>query len=175
MYKPHVLRRCLSSQGTSMYPRVHEGCWATVASSHNCETISRHYKSYYGTSHLYNGFLRCMGFVPSCSCMSSLGLRPRKDIQLPSGTNSIHLETHGTNITCTIMHLYMKCIAQGISAIHPSGSFELSIYPRVYGCQATNDTYNCPQSTNPIHARNSWYNYYLYTSVYLSIFVYTCV
>ena len=39
---------------------------------------------------------------------------------------------------CTIMHLYMKGTAQGISAIHPSGSFELSIYPRVYGCQATN-------------------------------------
>ena len=37
---------------------------------------------------------------------------------------------------CTIMHLYMKGTAQGISAIHPSGSFELSIYPRVYGCQA---------------------------------------
>ena len=36
------------------------------------------------------------------------------------------------------MHLYMKGTAQGISAIHPSGSFELSIYPRVYGCQATN-------------------------------------
>ena len=32
--------------------------------------------------------------------MSSLGLRPREDIQLPSGTNPIHLETHGTNITC---------------------------------------------------------------------------
>ena len=73
VYKPHVLRRCLSSQGTSMYPRVHEGCWATVASSQNCETISGHYKSYYGTSHQYRGFLRCMGFVPSCSCMSSLG------------------------------------------------------------------------------------------------------
>ena len=101
VYKPHVLRRCLSSQGTSMYPRVHEGCWATVASSQNCETISGQYKSYYGTSHLYHGFLRCMGFVPSCSCMSSLGLRPREDIQLPSGTNPIHLETHGTNITCT--------------------------------------------------------------------------
>ena len=41
-------------------------------------------------------------------------------------------------LTCTIMHLYMKGTAQGISAIHPSGSFELSIYPRVYGCQATN-------------------------------------
>ncbi len=82
-----------------MYPRVHEGCWATVASSQNCETISGHYKSYYGTSHLYHGFLRCMGFVPSCSCMSSLGLCPREDIQLPSGTNPIHLETHGTNIT----------------------------------------------------------------------------
>ena len=36
------------------------------------------------------------------------------------------------------MHLYMKGTAQGISAIHPSGHFELSIYPRVYGCQATN-------------------------------------
>ena len=36
------------------------------------------------------------------------------------------------------MHLYMKGTTQGISAIHPSGSFELSIYPRVYGCQATN-------------------------------------
>ena len=96
VYKPHVLRRCLSSQGTSMYPRVHEGCWATVASSQNCETISGYYKSYYGTSHLYHGFLRCMGFVPSCSCMSSLGLCPREDIQLPSGTNPIHLETHGT-------------------------------------------------------------------------------
>ena len=80
-----------------MYPRVHEGCWATVASSQNCETISGHYKSYYGTSHLYHGFLRCMGFVPSCSCMSSLGLHPREDIQLPLGTNPIHLETHGTN------------------------------------------------------------------------------
>ena len=100
VYKPHVPRRCLSSQGTSMYPRVHEGCWATVASSQNCETISGYYKSYYGTSHLYHGFQRCMGFVPSCSCMSSLGLRPREDIQLPSGTNPIHLETHGTNITC---------------------------------------------------------------------------
>ena len=97
VYKPYVLRRCLSNQGTSMYPRVHEGCWATVASSQNCETISGHYKSYYGTSHLYHGFLRCMGFVPSCSCMSSLRLRPREDIQLPSGTNPIHLETHGTN------------------------------------------------------------------------------
>ena len=62
-------RRCLSSQGTSMYPRVHGGCWATVASSQNCETISGYYKSYYGTSHLYHGFLRCMGFVPSCSCI----------------------------------------------------------------------------------------------------------
>ena len=41
-------------------------------------------------------------------------------------------------LICTIMHLYMKGTAQGISAIHPSGSFELSIYPRVYGCQATN-------------------------------------
>ena len=106
VYKPHVLRRCLSSQGTSMYPRVHEGCWATVASSQNCETISGHYKSYYGTSHLYHGFQRCMGFVPSCSCMSSLGLRPREDIQLPSGTNPIHLETHGTNITCTSTYIY---------------------------------------------------------------------
>ena len=106
VYKPHVLRRCLSSQGTSMYPRVHEGCWATVASSQNCETISGHYKSYYGTSHLYHGFLRCMGFVPSCSCMSSLGLRPREDIQLPSGTNPIHLETHGTNITCMLVLTY---------------------------------------------------------------------
>ncbi len=102
VYKPHVLRRCLSSQGTSMYPRVHEDCWATVASSQNCETISGHYKSYYGTSHLYHGFQRCMEFVPSCSCMSSLGLRPREDIQLPSGTNLIHLETHGTNITCML-------------------------------------------------------------------------
>ena len=112
VYKPHVLRRCLSSQGTSMYPRVHEGCWATVASSQNCETISRHYKSYYGTSHLYHGFLRCMGFVPSCSCMSSLGLRPREDIQLPSGTNPIHLETHGTNITYTTDLLHPQCIPQ---------------------------------------------------------------
>ena len=68
VYKPHVLRRCLSSQGTSMYPRVHEGCWATVASSQNCETISGYYKSYYGTGHLYHGFLRCMGFVPSYNC-----------------------------------------------------------------------------------------------------------
>ena len=32
--------------------------------------------------------------------MSSLGLRPWEDIQLPSGTYPIHLETHGTNITC---------------------------------------------------------------------------
>ena len=53
VYKPHVLRRCLSSQGTSMYPRVYGGCWATVASSQNCETISGYYKSYYGTSSLY--------------------------------------------------------------------------------------------------------------------------
>ena len=30
VYKSHVPRRCLSSQGTSMYPRVHEGCWATA-------------------------------------------------------------------------------------------------------------------------------------------------
>ena len=102
VYKPHVPRRCLSNQGTSMYPRVHEGCWATVlvVSSQNCETISGYYKSYYGTSHLYHG---CMGFVPLCSCMSSLGLRPREDIQLPSGTNPIHLETHGTNITYSII------------------------------------------------------------------------
>ena len=82
-----------------MYPRVHEGYWANVASSQNCETISGHYKSYYGTSHLYHGFLRCMGFVPEGSCMSSRGRSPREDIQLPSGTNPIHLETHGTNIT----------------------------------------------------------------------------
>ena len=27
VYKPHVARQCLSSQGTSMYNRVHEGCW----------------------------------------------------------------------------------------------------------------------------------------------------
>ena len=112
VYKPHVLRRCLSSQGTSMYPRVHEGCWATVASSQNCETISGHYKSYCGTSHLYHGFQRCMGVVPSCSCVSSLGLRPRGGIQLPSGINPIHLETHGTNITCIrfIVIMYMNYV-----------------------------------------------------------------
>ncbi len=48
------------------------------------------------------------------------------------------LNTKVNLYTCTIMHLYMKGTAQGISAIYPSGSFELSIYPRVYGCQATN-------------------------------------
>ena len=32
------------------------------------------------------------------------------------------------------------------------------------GC-ALGNTYNCPQSTNPIHPRNPWYNYYLYVSV----------
>ncbi len=41
-------------------------------------------------------------------------------------------------LVCTIMHLYMKGTTQGMSAIHPSGRFELSIYPRVCGCQATN-------------------------------------
>ncbi len=102
VYKPHVLRRCLSSQGTSMYPRVHEGCWATVASQ-NCETISGHYKSYYGTSHLYHGFLRCMGFVPEGKAGGGGGGGGGggEDIQLHEGTNPIHLETHGTNITCT--------------------------------------------------------------------------
>ena len=69
VYKPHVLRRCLSSQGTSMYPRVHEGCWATVASSQNCETISGYYKSYYGTSHLYHGlfFVRKLSMTSTCN------------------------------------------------------------------------------------------------------------
>ena len=56
----------------------------------------------------------------------------------PADQNCKLSHTLGVKNSCTIMHLYMKGTAQGISAIHPSGSFELSIYPRVYGCQATN-------------------------------------
>ena len=89
-----------------------------MVSSQNCETISGYYKSYYGTSHLYHGFQRCMGFVPEGSCMSSL--RPQEDIQLPSGTNPIHLETHGTNITC-ISHLSL------LRVHYRSGSFSCAM------------------------------------------------
>ena len=53
VYKPMYTQRCLWSQGTSMYPRVHEHCWATVVSFSKLWT---HNWQLAGTSQLYHGF-----------------------------------------------------------------------------------------------------------------------
>ena len=74
---------------------LHHSCWylkgtmyKAMASCENCETISGVYKSAMAQ-------ITCTMEYGICT----LGLRPREDILLPSGTNPIQLETHGTTIT----------------------------------------------------------------------------
>ena len=59
-----------------------------MASCENCETISGVYKSAMAQ-------ITCTMEYGICT----LGLHPQEDILLPSGTNPIQLETHGTTIT----------------------------------------------------------------------------
>ena len=74
---------------------LHHSCWylkgtvyKAMASCENCETISGVYKSAMAQ-------VTCTMEYGICT----LGLRPREDKLLPSGTNPIQLETHGTTIT----------------------------------------------------------------------------
>ena len=74
---------------------MRHSCWylkgtvhKAVASCENCETISGVYKSAMAQVTYTMEYGIC-----------TLGLRPREDILLPSGTNPIQLETHGTTIT----------------------------------------------------------------------------
>ena len=78
-----------------LHKHLHHSCWylkgtvyKAMASCENCETISGVYKSAMAQ-------VTCTMEYGICT----LGLRPREDILLPSGTNPIQLETHGTTIT----------------------------------------------------------------------------
>ena len=71
---------------------LHHSCWYLKGTVYkamaSCETISGVHKSAMAQ-------VTCTMEYGICT----LGLRPREDILLPSGTNPIQLETHGTTIT----------------------------------------------------------------------------
>ena len=71
---------------------LHHSCWYLKGTVYkvmaSCETISGVYKSAMAQ-------VTCTMEYGICT----LGLRPWEDILLPSGTNPIQLETHGTTIT----------------------------------------------------------------------------
>ena len=81
-----------SKQILHYYKHLHHSCWYLKGTVYkamaSCETISGVYKSAMAQ-------VTCTMEYGICT----LGLHPREDILLPSGTNPIQLEPHGTTIT----------------------------------------------------------------------------
>ena len=82
---PYIYKQTNPPLQQALAPYLKGTVYKAMASCENCETISGVYKS-------------AMAQV-TCTMGYAWDLYPREDILLPSGTNPIQLETHGTTIT----------------------------------------------------------------------------